>query len=343
MRTIAVDLAAGVGVRCRPVWRLLQRGHSAGEARCPGLSRCMFGPASCDSLAKSTRPTYEAQITQFDADACWQRCALCGDSWLQERSQGTGVGDAAAAAALPIPTPIADPPGQQLVADAAKRVAQRARDLRRAALPHRCLRPRAGRHGQLSAVRPLGAEKLLRLDLRMQVGDKPATVQEIRGEESYWVRRDVPPLPPSLGASICGSFANRSLARALPAGRRSPAARRMDHARRPVARLASSTNFAFATPQADELQFNAADGKSVVRLPIWIVHRPMEARAAGPLCRARAGKPPHSRATSRPASSWSLAAPKTCCRYFPIASPIGARQPRKRRQGHRRAGDRASY
>ena len=30
----------------------------------------------------------------------------------------------------------------------------------------------------------------------MQVGDKPATVQEIRGEESYWIRRDVPPTTP---------------------------------------------------------------------------------------------------------------------------------------------------
>jgi hypothetical protein len=56
---------------------LMKRGHSASEARTWVDPRFMFGAASCDSLAKSTRPTYEAQIRQFDADSTPLDGAAC--------------------------------------------------------------------------------------------------------------------------------------------------------------------------------------------------------------------------------------------------------------------------
>jgi len=117
-----------------------------------------------------------------------------------------------------------------------------------------------------------GAEKLLRLELRMQVGERPAVVQEIRGAESYWVRRDVPPAPPSLGVVDL-----RKLRKALTQSGESAASDVLPQGQwimlGGLARLISSLeqNFAFAAPRAEELRFNSADGKSMVRLPIWIV------------------------------------------------------------------------
>ena len=44
-----------------------------------------------------------------------------------------------------------------------------------------------------------GANRLLKLELKMQVEGKPVLLQEIRGEDFYWIRRDIPPNPPWLG------------------------------------------------------------------------------------------------------------------------------------------------
>jgi hypothetical protein len=108
--------------------------------------------------------------------------------------------------------------------------------------------------------------------LRMQVGDKPATVQEIRGEESYWVRRDVPPAPPTLGRVDLRQL-RKSLSQSIvPTG--SDVLPQGDWIMLGgLARLltALDQNFDFGAPQADELKFQASDGKSLVRLPIWKV------------------------------------------------------------------------
>jgi hypothetical protein len=161
--------------------------------------------------------------------------------------------------------------GQQLVADAAKRVASEVSisaemRYRIDVFGHDLVG--TGNYLQYGA----GPEKLLRLDLRMPVGDKQATVQEIRGEESYWLRRDVPPSPPTLGRvdiqKLRKSLTQGTIAApgdVLPQGDWIMLGG--------LARLLSSLdqNFAFAAPRAEELQFNAADGKSVVKLPIWVV------------------------------------------------------------------------
>src|SRR5205085_2881038 len=115
-----------------------------------------------------------------------------------------------------------------------------------------------------------GTEKLLRLDLRMQVGDRPAIVQEIRGEELYWIRRDVPPLAPSLSRVDLKQLRKSAARSSLPgAGDVLPQGDWIMLGG--LARLLTALdhNFACAAPRADELRFNAAEGKSLVRLPIW--------------------------------------------------------------------------
>jgi hypothetical protein len=161
--------------------------------------------------------------------------------------------------------------GQQLVAEAAKCLASEpaiSAELRYKidAFGHALVG--SGSYLQFGA----GSEKLLRLELRMQVGDKPAIVQEIRGPESYWVRRDVPPTPPSLGLVDL-----KKLRKALAQSNDPAASGVLPQGEwimlGGLARLIGSLeqNFAFDKPRAEELRFNAADGKSLVRLPIWIV------------------------------------------------------------------------
>jgi hypothetical protein len=182
------------------------------------------------------------------------------------------AGSVVSAQTAPSPQPPAPAPsGQQLVADAARRVANEpaiSAELRYRidAFGHELIG--TGNYLQYGA----GTDKLLRLDLRMQVGDKPATVQEVRGEESYWIRRDVPPIPPSLGRVDLRQL-RKSLAQASPpsAGDVMPQGDwiMLGGLSRLMANLDQS--FAFSPPTADELQFTAGDGKTVVRLPIWLV------------------------------------------------------------------------
>src|SRR5262245_5798608 len=117
-----------------------------------------------------------------------------------------------------------------------------------------------------------GPEKLVRLDLRMQVGDKIATVQEIRGEESYWVRRDVPP-----AASTLGRVDLRQLRKSLTLSSAPGEADVLPQGdwimlgglARVLAAL--DANFQFGEPRADEVKFMASDGKSEAKLPIWVL------------------------------------------------------------------------
>jgi hypothetical protein len=115
-----------------------------------------------------------------------------------------------------------------------------------------------------------GAEKLLRLDLKMQVGEKLATIQEIRGSDAYWVRRDVPPTPSSLGYVDLRQLRKSAATTAAAAP---PNVMPQDDwiMLGGLARLVAALdqNFAFDTPKADEILFTAGDGKSIVRLPIW--------------------------------------------------------------------------
>ena len=116
-----------------------------------------------------------------------------------------------------------------------------------------------------------GPEKLVRLDLRMQVGDKVATVQEIRGEESYWVRRDVPPAAPTLGRVDLRQL-RKSITQSNSLGEADVLPQGDWIMLGGLARVLSAleANFQFGEPRSDEVKFMAADGKSEVRLPIWV-------------------------------------------------------------------------
>jgi hypothetical protein len=113
----------------------------------------------------------------------------------------------------------------------------------------------------------VASEKLLRLDLRMQLGDKTATIQEIRGSDAYWFRRDVPPQPPSLGRVDLKQL-RKSMAAFVPPGAEHVLPQGDWIMLGGLARLlaAIDQNFAFDAPRPDELTFSAADGQSVVRL-----------------------------------------------------------------------------
>jgi hypothetical protein len=161
--------------------------------------------------------------------------------------------------------------GQQLVAAAARRVAAEpaiSAELRCKidAFGHELVG--TGNYLQSGA----GPEKLVRLELRMQMGQKPATVQEIRGEDVYWVRRDVPPQPPTLGRVDLKQLRKSMVqANALAASNGLPQGDWIMLGGLGRLLKALEQNFVFAAPRSDELAFNSADGKSLVKLPIWVV------------------------------------------------------------------------
>jgi hypothetical protein len=137
----------------------------------------------------------------------------------------------------------------------------------------------------------LEAEKLVRLDLKLQVGDKLATVQEIRGAEAYWVRRDVPPIPATLGyVDLRQLRKSAASANAVAGAGVMPQDDwiMLGGLGRLVAAL--DQNFAFQEPKGDEIQFTAADGKSVVRLPIWTVSGQWKPERLAALTEQEAGK-----------------------------------------------------
>jgi hypothetical protein len=116
-----------------------------------------------------------------------------------------------------------------------------------------------------------GASRLLKLELKMQVEGKPALLQEIRGEDFYWIRRDIPPNPPWLGrvnlrqlkSSLDPTLDNSS--DVLPQGGWIVLGG--------LPRLLSSlaNNFEFDAPRAEELEHYAADGQTIESSPIWVL------------------------------------------------------------------------
>ena len=160
--------------------------------------------------------------------------------------------------------------GQQLLAEAARRVDQEASlaaDVRYRVDAFGQQLLGTGRYLQSGA----GPTRQLRLDLRMQVQERPASLLEIRSTDYYWIRRDVPPVAATLGRV--------DLAQLRRAARR-PDAQDAEAALPRGAwimlgglpRLLVSLNehFEFSPPKPDEVQFSIAGGQ-VQRLPIWVL------------------------------------------------------------------------
>lgn len=158
--------------------------------------------------------------------------------------------------------------GSQLVAQAAKNV-----DAERGVKANLRYRVQAFGH-QLAGSgtylqRRSGAKKFLRLELKTQVGDQVATVQEICGEEYYWIRRQVPQAATSLGR-VNLSQLQRALDDAdnhLPAG---PGQTWVMLGGLSKLLEGLHQNFDFETATASELEFALPDNH-VDRLPVWIV------------------------------------------------------------------------
>lgn len=119
---------------------------------------------------------------------------------------------------------------------------------------------------------------LVRLELRIGLGDQVVSWLEVRGPQSYWLRRHVPPSPPVLGRVDL-----RQLRRQVSDGQ-------TDTPTPPgfegwvlsggVPRLVGALDeyFDFDPPRPDELRFQPAPGEEVARLPVLIVHGRWKAR-----------------------------------------------------------------
>jgi hypothetical protein len=193
-------------------------------------------------------------------------CLLLGSAAL---GQGFTPIDVGAQEKQPTPSTAASTDGQKLVAEAARRVfdeAAIAADLRYKidAFGHELVG--TGRYLQLGA----GAGKLLRLELKMQVADQPATLQEICGPQYYYVRRDVPPGEPTLGRVDLHQFRNMLAARLDQPRQIMPSDGWIMLGGLPRLLASLEQNFQFAAAEPQNLEFNAGDGQ-VQRLPIWVV------------------------------------------------------------------------
>lgn len=160
--------------------------------------------------------------------------------------------------------------GQELVAQATKRLAnekQISAELRYKidAYGHELLG--TGKYLQQGA----GDDRLVRLDLRMQVGERPATLLEIRGSELYWLRRDIPPAPATLERLNLVQLRKAVLNTPAAADDVLPQGGWIILGGLPRLLAGLEQNFAFSAPQPDEVQYQAADGKSIEKLPLWIV------------------------------------------------------------------------
>ena len=117
-----------------------------------------------------------------------------------------------------------------------------------------------------------GPEKLLRMELKMQIAERPASLLEICGADSYWIRRDLPPESVSLGrVNLVTLRASIGRGRQLAPTGSMPSADWIMLGGLPRLLAALEQSFDFGPATADELKFTAADRQSVENLPIWVV------------------------------------------------------------------------
>lgn len=151
--------------------------------------------AGCWPLAAQGQ-TYRERISQSksERDEAMPRVATRPAAADADLKPGRGGEYGAAESGAPL-TDVSS--GQRLVAEAARNMFE---------IPslHARLRMRFASQGnQTVAVGDYvqfgaGAQKLLRLDLKIPIGSKIGTVQEIRGRDYLWIIRDLPPDPPQL-------------------------------------------------------------------------------------------------------------------------------------------------
>ena len=119
-----------------------------------------------------------------------------------------------------------------------------------------------------------GPEKLLRLELKVQVADQALTRQEICGPQFYWIRRESP-----FAAATLGRVNLRQVRQAAAQHQPDAPARAQTNpgdvwmllGGLPKLLEGLHDHFDFDPPTEDELQFTGADGQSIERLPVLVV------------------------------------------------------------------------
>jgi hypothetical protein len=128
-----------------------------------------------------------------------------------------------------------------------------------------------GSYQQLSAGTDRPGEKLLKLDLKVQLADQTITRQEICGPTFYYIRRESPLASVSLGRVPLRHIRD-AMARAPESLSANPKETWILLGGLPKLLESLHRNFEFAEPRPDELQFPRAGGDGVERLPVLVVH-----------------------------------------------------------------------
>jgi len=162
-----------------------------------------------------------------------------------------------------------DSPGDRAVAAAARHVQQESAlsaDLRYRidAFGHELAGQ--GSYQQLG----LGPEKLLKLELKIQVADQAVVRQEICGPTFYYIRRESPFAPPSLGRVNLRQL-RQAIARSSEPIAANPAEVWILLGGLPKLLETLHRNFDFTAPQDDELQYTVEGGQGIKRMPVVVV------------------------------------------------------------------------
>jgi|GEM_PF-5602113 len=115
-----------------------------------------------------------------------------------------------------------------------------------------------------------GPEKLLRLEMKSQVGDQTATLQEICSEDEYWVRRDVPQLSTTVGRASLRPI-RQAIGRMAKDPHVDPIQTWIILGGLPRMMEELHRSFVFGPATASEVEFTAANGRDIERMPVWIV------------------------------------------------------------------------
>jgi hypothetical protein len=239
-----VDLDGQIGLRCRS-------GRPLPAQVCAGVARQSGYPGLCSArhLAILWQNQHDRQMIRS--------FSILPLVLLLFADQGTGVRGQETAG------------GQQLLAEAVRRVDQEtaiAADLRYRVDAFGRQLLGTGTYLQCGA----GPQRRLRVDLRMQVGERPATLQEIRGPDYYWIRKEVPPAAATLGRVDLVQLSRALRPTDEPTGLEvTPRQNWILLGGLPRLLAALERSFEFSEAKQDEVQITT--GGQQQRLPIWVL------------------------------------------------------------------------
>jgi hypothetical protein len=127
-----------------------------------------------------------------------------------------------------------------------------------------------GSYQQLAAGSARSGEKLLKLDLKVQLADQTITRQEICGPTFYYIRRESPLAQVSLGR-VSLRHVRDAMARAPEPLSANPNETWLLLGGLPKLLESLHRNFEFDEPRPDELQFPREGGQGIERLPVIVV------------------------------------------------------------------------